>query len=114
MLLPGPESLMGPWYGLTIAAVSIATLCHVHFQVSSHSCWFPFCHRLLGRLQASHRVLPGPQIWPWAPVTALVTLLLGPQCDTGFPVPTSPLLPALCHVPTLMRSPHTPAGFHFL
>ncbi|CAI9550234.1 unnamed protein product [Staurois parvus] len=28
-LLPGPESLMGPLYGLPIAAVSIATLCHV-------------------------------------------------------------------------------------
>ncbi|CAI9538574.1 unnamed protein product [Staurois parvus] len=29
MLLPSPESLMGPCYGFPIAAVSIATLCHV-------------------------------------------------------------------------------------
>ncbi|CAI9564357.1 unnamed protein product [Staurois parvus] len=30
-----------------IAAVSIAHSAMCHFQVSSHSCWFPFCHRLL-------------------------------------------------------------------
>ncbi|CAI9596600.1 unnamed protein product, partial [Staurois parvus] len=29
MLLPSPESLMGPCTGLPFAAVSIATLCHV-------------------------------------------------------------------------------------
>ncbi|CAI9541160.1 unnamed protein product, partial [Staurois parvus] len=40
MLLPGPESLMGPCTASHCCCVSIATLCHVcHFQVSSHCCW---------------------------------------------------------------------------
>ncbi|CAI9553899.1 unnamed protein product [Staurois parvus] len=38
MLLPGPESLMGPCTAAPIAAVSIATLCHVPLSGLPH-CW---------------------------------------------------------------------------
>ncbi|CAI9623558.1 unnamed protein product, partial [Staurois parvus] len=59
LLLPGPLSAMGPrtdsscccqvqsvsWVPVRppIAAVSIATLCHVPLSVSSHCWWVPFC-----------------------------------------------------------------------
>ncbi|CAI9615959.1 unnamed protein product [Staurois parvus] len=49
MLLPGPESVHGSLVRPPIAAVSIATLCHVPLsQVSSH-CWCVpfFVHRVL-------------------------------------------------------------------
>ncbi|CAI9561285.1 unnamed protein product [Staurois parvus] len=50
-----------------IAAVSIATLCHCHFQVSSHCWWVPFCHRVLYGLPL---LLPPPPhcgstLWFW-------------------------------------------------
>ncbi|CAI9560282.1 unnamed protein product [Staurois parvus] len=38
MLLPGPESLMGPCTA-SIAAVSIATLCHVPLSGLLTHCW---------------------------------------------------------------------------
>ncbi|CAI9595232.1 unnamed protein product, partial [Staurois parvus] len=41
-LLLGPQCDMGP---CTASHCSHSAMCH--FQVSSHSCWFPFCHRLL-------------------------------------------------------------------
>ncbi|CAI9589169.1 unnamed protein product [Staurois parvus] len=41
MLLPGPECVMGPCTASHIAAVSIATLCHVPLSgLSSHCWWF--------------------------------------------------------------------------
>ncbi|CAI9603046.1 unnamed protein product, partial [Staurois parvus] len=39
MLLPGPESLMGPCIRPPIAAVSIATLCHVPLSGLLTHCW---------------------------------------------------------------------------
>ncbi|CAI9547431.1 unnamed protein product [Staurois parvus] len=68
-----------------------------HFQVSSHSCWFPFCHRLL----ADYRppiCAARPLNLPWAPRTAWSTLLLGPQCDMGslYRLPIAPHA-AMCH-----------------
>ncbi|CAI9608909.1 unnamed protein product, partial [Staurois parvus] len=41
-LLLGPQCDMGP---CTTSHCSHSAMCH--FEVSSHSCWFPFCHRLL-------------------------------------------------------------------
>ncbi|CAI9555975.1 unnamed protein product, partial [Staurois parvus] len=41
-LLLGPQCDMGP---CTASHCSHSAMCH--FEVSSHSCWFPFCHRLL-------------------------------------------------------------------
>ncbi|CAI9537332.1 unnamed protein product [Staurois parvus] len=39
-----------------------------HFQVSSHSCWFPFCHRLLYGLHCCclhrHTVAPNTGFGP--------------------------------------------------
>ncbi|CAI9611026.1 unnamed protein product, partial [Staurois parvus] len=76
-----------------------------HFQVSSHSCWFPFCHRLLADYRppigaARPQICHGPRTassrccWvhsvTWVPV----------------PPPIAPTLPC-----ATLRSPHTPAGF---
>ncbi|CAI9583558.1 unnamed protein product [Staurois parvus] len=48
MLLPGPESVChGSLYGLPLLLSPLPHSAMCHFQVSSHSCWFPFCHRLL-------------------------------------------------------------------
>ncbi|CAI9580957.1 unnamed protein product, partial [Staurois parvus] len=66
-----------------------------HFQVSSHSCWFPFCHRLL----ADYRPPIGaarPQICHGPPYR-LVTLLLGPQCDMGPCTASHCSHSAMCH-----------------
>ncbi|CAI9551605.1 unnamed protein product, partial [Staurois parvus] len=73
---------MGSLYGLPLLLLSPSphsAMCH--FQVSSHSCWFPFCHRLL----ADYRPPIGaarPQICHGPPYR-LVTLLQGPLCDMG-------------------------------
>ncbi|CAI9560594.1 unnamed protein product [Staurois parvus] len=71
MLLPGPESLMGPCTASHCCCLHRHTLAMCHFQVSSHSCWFPFCHRLLYGLPL---LLPPPPTcgskhWFW------------PRCD---------------------------------
>ncbi|CAI9573681.1 unnamed protein product [Staurois parvus] len=66
-----------------------------HFEVSSHSCGFPFCHRLLADYRPSIGAAR-PQIGHGPPYR-LVTLLLSPQCDLGS-LYRLPLLP-LCHVP---------------
>ncbi|CAI9568734.1 unnamed protein product [Staurois parvus] len=61
------------WVPVT-AHCSHSAMCH--FEVSSHSCCFPFCHRLL----ADYRPPIGaarPQICHGPPYR-LVTLLLGP------------------------------------
>ncbi|CAI9565264.1 unnamed protein product [Staurois parvus] len=66
-----------------------------HFQVSSHSCWFPFCHRLL----ADYRPPIGaarPQICHGPPYR-LVTLLLGPQCVMGPCTASHCSHSAMCH-----------------
>ncbi|CAI9576344.1 unnamed protein product, partial [Staurois parvus] len=47
MLLPGPESLMGPLYGLPLLLSPSPHSAMCHFQVSSHCWWVPFCHRVL-------------------------------------------------------------------
>ncbi|CAI9539206.1 unnamed protein product, partial [Staurois parvus] len=61
-----------------IAAVSIATLLPVPlFQVSSHSCWFPFCHRIavwppIACCLHRHTVAPNTGFWP--PVTGQMSV----------------------------------------
>ncbi|CAI9591883.1 unnamed protein product, partial [Staurois parvus] len=37
----------GSLYGLPLLLSPSPHSAMCHFQVSSHSCWFPFCHRLL-------------------------------------------------------------------
>ncbi|CAI9558012.1 unnamed protein product, partial [Staurois parvus] len=96
-----------------IAAVSIATLCHVHFQVSSHCWWVPFCHRVLADY--------GPPIAAARPVIChgppyrLLMLLPGPECVMG---PCTASHCCCLHRHTLpcatFRSPHTAGGFHFV
>ncbi|CAI9541050.1 unnamed protein product, partial [Staurois parvus] len=47
MLLPGPESLMGPCTASHCCCLHCPHSAMCHFQVSSH-CWcVPFCHRVL-------------------------------------------------------------------
>ncbi|CAI9541416.1 unnamed protein product, partial [Staurois parvus] len=102
-LLLGPQCDMGP---CTASHCSHSAMCH--FQVSSHSCWFPFCHRLLADYSPPIGAAR-PQICHGPPYR-LVTLLLGPQCDMGpCTPPIAPTLPC-----ATFRSPHTPAGFHFV
>ncbi|CAI9596818.1 unnamed protein product, partial [Staurois parvus] len=89
-LLLGPQCDMGP---CTASHCSHSAMCH--FQVSSHSCWFPFCHRLL----ADYRPPIGaarPQICHGPPYR-LVTLLLGPQCDMGPCTASHCSHSAMCH-----------------
>ncbi|CAI9594354.1 unnamed protein product, partial [Staurois parvus] len=68
MLLPGPESLMGPCTASHIAAVSIATLCHVPLSgLLTLLVGFHFCHRVLYGLPL---LLPPPPhcgstLWFW-------------------------------------------------
>ncbi|CAI9559402.1 unnamed protein product, partial [Staurois parvus] len=71
-----------------------------HFQVSSHCCWVPFCHRVLADY--------GPPIAAARPVIChgplyrLLMLLPGPECLMG---PCTPpiaavsiaTLSAMCH-----------------
>ncbi|CAI9555386.1 unnamed protein product, partial [Staurois parvus] len=67
-------------------------LCHLPLQVSSHSCWFPFWHRLLADYRPPIGA-PQPQICHGSPAR-LVTLLWVHQCDMGPPVPP-PIAPNL-------------------
>ncbi|CAI9548174.1 unnamed protein product, partial [Staurois parvus] len=89
-LLLGPQCDMGP---CTASHCSHSAMCH--FEVSSHSCCFPFCHRLL----ADYRPPIGaarPQICHGPPYR-LVTLLLGPQCDMGPCTASHCSHSAMCH-----------------
>ncbi|CAI9604542.1 unnamed protein product, partial [Staurois parvus] len=89
-LLLGPQCDLGP---CTASHCSHSAMCH--FQVSSHSCGFPFCHRLL----ADYRPPIGaarPQICHGPPYR-LVTLLLGPQCDLGPCTASHCSHSAMCH-----------------
>ncbi|CAI9585722.1 unnamed protein product, partial [Staurois parvus] len=42
MLLPGPQCLMGPCYGLPLLLSPSPHSAMCHFQVSSHCWWVPF------------------------------------------------------------------------
>ncbi|CAI9548410.1 unnamed protein product [Staurois parvus] len=104
----------GSLYGLPLLLSPTPHSAMCHFQVSSHSCWVPFCHRML-QITGSHLLRPGPNL-PWAPCTAFLTLLQSPQCLMGpctashiAAVSNATLLPCVT-----FRSPHTPAGFHFV
>ncbi|CAI9551272.1 unnamed protein product, partial [Staurois parvus] len=72
MLLPGPECVMGPCIRPPIAAVSIATLCHVPLSgLLTLLVGFHFCHRVLYGLPL---LLPPPPhcgstLWFWPRVT---------------------------------------------
>ncbi|CAI9531566.1 unnamed protein product, partial [Staurois parvus] len=96
-----------------IAAVSIATLCHVPLSGFLTHCWVPFCHRVLADY--------GPPIAAARPVIChgpqyrLLMLLPGPQSLMG---PCTASHCCCLHRHTLpcatFRSPHTAGGFHFL
>ncbi|CAI9584615.1 unnamed protein product [Staurois parvus] len=67
MLLPGPECVMGPLYGLPLLLSPSPHSAMCHFQVSSHCWWVPFCHRVLYGLPL---LLPPPPhcgstLWFW-------------------------------------------------
>ncbi|CAI9557156.1 unnamed protein product, partial [Staurois parvus] len=47
MLLPGPQCVMGPCTASHCCCLHRPHSAMCHFQVSSHCCWVPFCHRVL-------------------------------------------------------------------
>ncbi|CAI9614735.1 unnamed protein product [Staurois parvus] len=59
MLLPGPQCLMGPCTASHCCCLHRHTLPCATFQVSSHCCWVPFCHRLLADYGRLPLLLPG-------------------------------------------------------
>ncbi|CAI9543725.1 unnamed protein product, partial [Staurois parvus] len=70
-----------------------------HFQVSSHSCWVPFCHRMLADYRPP--IAAARPLICHGPLYRLLTLLQGPQCVMG-PCTASHcccLHATLCHVP---------------
>ncbi|CAI9557911.1 unnamed protein product, partial [Staurois parvus] len=101
MLLPGPESLMVP-VRPPIAAVSIATLCHVPLSgLHTLLVCSIFCHRGAGRLRASHCCCQAPNL-PWAPVPPPHAAARSTVCLMG-PCTAPPIaavsIATLCHVP---------------
>ncbi|CAI9564027.1 unnamed protein product [Staurois parvus] len=70
-----------------------------HFQVSSHCCWVPFCHRVLA--DYGPPIAAARPLICHGPLYRLLMLLPGPQCLMG---PCTPPIAAvsiatLCHVP---------------
>ncbi|CAI9622525.1 unnamed protein product, partial [Staurois parvus] len=113
MLLPGPESLMGPCTVLPLLLPPSPHSAMCHFQVSSH-CWcVPFCHRVLADY--------GPPIAAARPVIChgppyrLLMLLPGPESLMG---PCTASHCCCLHRHNLpcatFRSPHTAGVFHFV
>ncbi|CAI9621503.1 unnamed protein product, partial [Staurois parvus] len=73
-----------------------------HFQVSSHCCWVPFCHRMLA--DYGPPIAAARPLICHGPLYRLLTLLPGPQCVMG-PCTAS-------HCCCLHPSPHS-AMCHF-
>ncbi|CAI9540276.1 unnamed protein product [Staurois parvus] len=77
------------------------------FEISSHSCGCPFCHRLLADYRPSIGATKPHR--PWAPVPPWSRCCWA-HSVTWVPVPP-PIAPTLpC---ATFRSPHAPAGFPF-
>ncbi|CAI9596420.1 unnamed protein product, partial [Staurois parvus] len=103
----------GSLYGLPLLLSPSPHSAMCHFQVSSHCCWVPFCHRVLADY--------GPPIAAARPVIChgplyrLLMLLPGPSVSW---VPVPPPIAAVSIAHTLpcatFRSPHTAGGFHFV
>ncbi|CAI9542388.1 unnamed protein product [Staurois parvus] len=106
MLLPGPESLMGPCTASPIAAVSIATLCHVPLSglLTLLVCSI-FCHRVLA--DYGPPIAAARPLICHGPLYRLLMLLPGPQCLMPCATFRSPVTCwCVCHFHTL--------GVHFL
>ncbi|CAI9545697.1 unnamed protein product [Staurois parvus] len=84
-----------------------------HFQVSSHCCWVPFCHRVLA--DYGPPIAAARPLICHGPLYRLLMLLPGPQCLMG---PCTASHCCCLHRHTLpcatFRSPHTAGGFHFV
>ncbi|CAI9560262.1 unnamed protein product, partial [Staurois parvus] len=114
MLLPGPESLMGPCTASHCCCLHRHTLPCATFRSPHTHCWCVpfFCHRVLADY--------GPPIAAARPVIChgplyrLLMLLPGPESLMG-PCTASPLLLSPSHtLPcATFRSPHTAGVFHF-
>ncbi|CAI9560965.1 unnamed protein product, partial [Staurois parvus] len=113
MLLPGPESVMGPCTASHCCCPPSPHSAMCHFQVSSH-CWcVPFfvigCWQITGPPIAAAR----PLICH-GPLYRLLILLPGPESLMG---PCTASHCCCLHRHTLpcatFRSPHTAGGFHF-
>ncbi|CAI9603983.1 unnamed protein product, partial [Staurois parvus] len=96
MLLPGPESLMGPCTASHCCCLHRHTLPCATFRSPHTAGGFHFCHRVLtdyGPPIAAAR----PVICHGPPYLRLVTLLLGPQCDMGPCTASHCSHSAMCH-----------------
>ncbi|CAI9564351.1 unnamed protein product, partial [Staurois parvus] len=85
-----------------------------HFQVSSHCCCVPFCHRVLA--DYGPPIAAARPLICHGPLYRLLMLLPGPQCLMG-PCTASHLLlsPSPHSLPcATFRSPHTAGVFHFV
>ncbi|CAI9562901.1 unnamed protein product, partial [Staurois parvus] len=104
MLLPGPQCLMGPLYGLPhCCCLHRHTLPCATFRSPHTAGVFHFCHRVLGRLRASHAAAARPVICHGPPYTRLLMLLPGQSRVShgslyGLPLLLSPSPhSAMCH-----------------
>ncbi|CAI9612715.1 unnamed protein product, partial [Staurois parvus] len=101
MLLPGPQCLLGP---CTASHCFHSAMCH--FEISSHSCGCPFCHRLLADYRPSIGATK-PHIGHGPPYRRSRWCCCWAHSVTWVPVPP-PIAPTLpC---ATFRSPHAPAG----
>ncbi|CAI9546854.1 unnamed protein product, partial [Staurois parvus] len=118
----------GSLYGLPLLLSPSPHSAMCHFQVSSHCCWVPFCHRVLADLRASHCCCQARNL-SWAPPSYMLlarpVMCHGPLyasscCCQVQSVSWVPVRLHCCclHRHTLpcatFRSPHTAGGFHFV
>ncbi|CAI9622519.1 unnamed protein product, partial [Staurois parvus] len=86
-----PQCVMGP-----VPPPIAPTLAMCHFQVSSHSLWFPFCHSCW-QLQLPSGASQAPNL-PWAPVPPGHAAAGSTVCHGSlYRLPLSPSHSAMCH-----------------
>ncbi|CAI9547182.1 unnamed protein product [Staurois parvus] len=108
MLLPSPESLMGPLYGLPLllSPSPHSAMCPLS-GLLTHTAGFQFFDIGCWQIRASHSCCQAPNL-PWAPIYRLLMLLPGPESVMG---PCTASHCCCLHRHTLpcatFRSPHT-------
>ncbi|CAI9544728.1 unnamed protein product, partial [Staurois parvus] len=110
---PGPQICQGPPVPPPPCCGQVTVFSPVPTFRSPHTAWVPFCHKVLADYGPSHCCCQA-LICSWAPVTALLMLLAGPQCSW---VPEPPPHCCCLHRHTLpcatFRSPHTAGVLNF-
>ncbi|CAI9590377.1 unnamed protein product, partial [Staurois parvus] len=101
MLLPSPESLMGPCTASHCCCLHRHTLPMCHFPGLLTHCWVPFCHRVLADYGPTHcccqaLICHGPPVPP--PHAAARSTVSHGSLNDRLPLLLSPS-PHCCHVP---------------